>query len=102
MATVSHHCGTGPKLAGNGRQCDRGCAENRRGSQSSCTIWDRVPITVKAILREIWEDQTGVVTVEYALLLAVLVVGGAAVWSGLRDNIANTLSEIETTVSSGG
>ena len=56
--------------------------------------------SMKAILSRIWEDQTGVATVEYALLLAVAVVGAVAVWSVLCDSIANAVSEVETTISS--
>ena len=39
-------------------------------------------------LSELWYDEAGVVTVEYALLLSVLIVGMFAVWTGLRDSIA--------------
>ncbi len=38
-------------------------------------------------IRALWSDEDGVTTVEYALLLAVLVVGAAAVWATLRGAI---------------
>ena len=38
-------------------------------------------------IRALWRDEDGVTTVEYALLLAVLVVGGAAAWTTLRGAI---------------
>jgi len=37
---------------------------------------------VKAI-KALWTDEAGVTTVEYALLLAVLVVGAATIWTAL-------------------
>ena len=37
----------------------------------------------------LWDDEDGVTTVEYALLLAVLVVGAAAVWATLRSAITS-------------
>ena len=38
-------------------------------------------------IRDLWRDEDGVTTVEYALLLAVLVVGAAAAWTTLRGAI---------------
>ncbi len=38
---------------------------------------------MKAI-KALWTDEAGVTTVEYALLLAVLVVGAATIWTALR------------------
>ncbi len=35
-------------------------------------------------IRALWHDEDGVTTVEYALMLVVLVVGAAAVWVALR------------------
>jgi len=39
---------------------------------------------VKAI-KALWTDEAGVTTVEYALLLAVLVVGAATIWTALSQ-----------------
>jgi len=47
-------------------------------------------------IRALWSDEDGVTTVEYALLLAILVVGAAAVWATLRGAITsgvNTASD---------
>ena len=52
--------------------------------------------------QELWHDEEGVVTVEYALLLAVLVVGMASVWQILRDAVGNALADAANTISSGG
>jgi len=44
--------------------------------------------------RKLWKDESGVSTVEYALLLAVLVVGTAAAWTALRSAISAAITDI--------
>ena len=39
-------------------------------------------------IRALWNDEDGVTTVEYTLMMVVLVVGAAAAWTALRDAIA--------------
>jgi len=56
---------------------------------------------VRKRLQELWYDEKGVVTVEYALLLSVLVVGMASVWQILRDAVGNALADAANTISSG-
>lgn len=41
---------------------------------------------MKAI-KTLWTDEDGVTTVEYALLLAVLVVGAVSIWQALKTGI---------------
>jgi len=53
-------------------------------------------------LQELWYDEEAVATVEYALLLSGLVVGGASIWQVLGDAIENTITEVANTLSSGG
>ncbi len=53
-------------------------------------------------LQELWYDEEAVATVEYALLLGGLVVGGVSVWQVLGDAIENTIIEVANTLSSGG
>lgn len=43
-------------------------------------------------IRALWTDEDGVTTVEYALLLAVLVVGAASMWVALRAAIASSVN----------
>ena len=43
-------------------------------------------------LNGLWYDEDGVTTVEYALLLAVLLVGGAAMWFVLTDQIGGAVA----------
>ena len=47
-------------------------------------------------LSQLWKDELGVSTVEYALLTAVLVVGGAAAWVGLKACISTAITDIAT------
>ena len=47
---------------------------------------------MKAI-KSLWTDEAGVTTVEYALLLAVLVVGAAAIWTALRAGISSGVNK---------
>ncbi len=48
----------------------------------------------------LWHDEDGVTTVEYALLLAALIVGAGTIWAVLRDQIGGAValagSEVET------
>ena len=53
-------------------------------------------------LQELWYDEKGVVTVEYALLLSVLVVGMASIWQMLRAAVAYAVADAANTISSGG
>ena len=53
-------------------------------------------------LQQLWYDEQGVATIEYALLLSVLVVGMASVWQMLRAAVAYALTDAANTISSGG
>lgn len=46
------------------------------------------------LLAQLWRDESGTSTVEYALLTAVLVGGGAAAWVALKDCIAAAITNI--------
>ncbi len=49
--------------------------------------------------RKLWKDESGVSTVEYALLLAVLVVGTTAAWTVLRSAISAAITEVANSFS---
>ncbi len=51
------------------------------------------------MVHKLWKDESGVSTVEYALLLGVLVVGATAVWTGLSSAIAAAITEVANTFS---
>ncbi len=64
--------------------------------------YDEGELTVQKRLHELWYDEEAVVTVEYALLLSVLVVGMAGVWQMLRAAIADAVADAADAISSGG
>ena len=51
-------------------------------------------------IKALWHDEDGVTTVEYALLLAVLIVGAVTIWTALKGNISTAVdaagSELES------
>lgn len=49
-------------------------------------------------LSELWDDQDGTTTVEYALLVTLVVVGSIGAWNRLGDIAGNTLDDIENTL----
>ncbi|MFO8081108.1 MAG: Flp family type IVb pilin [Armatimonadota bacterium] len=52
-------------------------------------------------LHRLWRDEEGVTTVEYALLLALVVVAGITAWSSLGEAVSNTISESASTIANG-
>ncbi len=56
---------------------------------------------VQKRLQELWYDEKGIVTVEYALLLSVLVVSMASVWQMLRAAIAHAVADAANAISGG-
>ena len=40
-------------------------------------------------IRALWNDEDGVTTVEYVLMMVVLVVGAAAIWTALCNGMAS-------------
>jgi len=49
-------------------------------------------------MKTFWNDEDGLTTVEYALLLALVVVAGIAAWQGLGGTVENTVLESSTTI----
>ena len=49
-----------------------------------------------ATIRALWDDEDGVTTVEYALMLVVLVVGTVAAWTALSGAIASSVNAATT------
>ena len=49
-------------------------------------------------MRELWKDEAGLTTVEYALLLALVVVAGIAAWQGLGGTVQNTVSAADASI----
>ena len=57
---------------------------------------------IMILLRQLWKDELGTATVEYALLTAVLVGAGAAAWVGLRNCVSTAITDIADSFSEGG
>lgn len=53
-------------------------------------------------MRELWTDEGGLTTVEYALLLALVVVAAVAAWQGLGNTVENTVSTSSSTLATAG
>jgi pilus assembly protein Flp/PilA len=53
-------------------------------------------------MRELWKDEEGLTTVEYALLLALVVVAGIAAWQGLGNTVENTVDSSANTIAGAG
>lgn len=52
--------------------------------------------------RRFWRDEAGTATVEYAMLLAVVVIGGVAAWQNLGSTIRDVLQESSDQIATGG
>jgi len=48
------------------------------------------------MIKRLWTDEDGLTTVEYALLLALLVVGAISVWSALGVKIQNAVTAVDS------
>ena len=44
------------------------------------------------ILKGLWHDEDGLTTVEYALLLLVLILGGTVIWVGLGGRVGDAVA----------
>jgi len=49
-------------------------------------------------MRDLWKDEEGLTTVEYALLLALVVVAGIAAWQGLGGTVKTTVNSSAATI----
>ena len=52
-------------------------------------------------LENLWLDESGVATVEYALLMVLVVVAGIAAWDKLSDTIGNAVVDASNTIANG-
>ena len=49
-------------------------------------------------MNRLWQDEDGLTTVEYALLLALVVVAGIAAWQGLGTTVQGAATESADTI----
>ena len=52
-------------------------------------------------MRDFWRDETGTTSVEYALLLSVVVIATLAGWSALGEAVEHSVSASIDTISNG-
>ncbi len=50
------------------------------------------------MLREFWSDEEGLTTVEYALLLALIVVVAITAWTALGAGVNSTVDDVQNTL----
>ena len=49
-------------------------------------------------LKRLWNDEDGLSTVEYALLLVLIVIVGVTAWTTLGNNVSSKVGEVNTTI----
>lgn len=50
--------------------------------------------------KKLWKDEEGLTTVEYALLLALLVVAAITIWTTFGDTVRNSITRSDTALQS--
>ena len=48
------------------------------------------------MVKGLWKDEEGLTTVEYALLLALIVVVAIAAWTSIGGNVNATVEDVDT------
>ncbi|MFO8081535.1 MAG: Flp family type IVb pilin [Armatimonadota bacterium] len=49
-------------------------------------------------MKDLWKDEEGLTTVEYALLLALVAVAAIGAWTALGTSVNGTVTEVQGTV----
>lgn len=52
-------------------------------------------------MRELWTDESGLTTVEYALLLALIVAVGIGAWTALGGSVKDSAQASSNTIANG-
>ncbi|MBP8951299.1 MAG: Flp family type IVb pilin [Armatimonadetes bacterium] len=50
-------------------------------------------------IRRLWNDEDGLTTVEYALMLVLIVIVGITAWGSLGGSVSDKVDEVNTTIS---
>ena len=53
---------------------------------------------MREMIRKFWADEEGLTTVEYALLLALLVVAALATWAAFGNTVKNTVANAQSKI----
>lgn len=51
-------------------------------------------------IKKLWQDEEGLSTVEYALLLVLIVIVGVTAWQSLGHTVANQTTTVGNTIAS--
>lgn len=57
---------------------------------------------VNKMLKQLWRDEAGVTTVEYALLLALVSIAAITAWTVLGQRVSNTVTSVNSVLPGGG
>ena len=49
-------------------------------------------------LKQLWADETGLTTVEYALLLVLIVAAAVTAWTQLGSEVSTKVTEVKSTL----
>ncbi|MCD6362004.1 MAG: Flp family type IVb pilin [Armatimonadetes bacterium] len=52
-------------------------------------------------IMKLWRDETGVTSVEYALLVALITAASVAAWNRLADTVGNMVIDASTQIANG-
>ena len=72
------------------------------GQKTGATIRVREAQTMLEMAKALWSDEVGMTTVEYALLLALLVVSAVGVWKGLGTKMKALVTSANTALTTAG
>lgn len=53
-------------------------------------------------LKQLWNDETGLTTVEYALLLVLIVAAAVTAWTTLGSQVSTEVGDVTSTLSGAG
>jgi len=84
------HGGEGQKLTG---ICAVNRSSERRATRAETGNKPKSRTEEADTMRKLWKDEEGLTTVEYALLLALVVVAGIAAWQGLGGSVRDAVTE---------
>jgi Flp pilus assembly pilin Flp len=55
---------------------------------------------VSKLIREIWESEDGVTSVEYALMLVLVVIASVTAWGTLGQTVKNRVDDVTNSIGS--
>jgi Flp pilus assembly pilin Flp len=59
-------------------------------------------VSMFELVKRLWHDEEGLSTVEYALLLVLIVIVGITAWQTLGSSVSTRVNEVNNTVTAAG